>query len=108
MASIFWDAYGILFIDYLEKGKILNSEYYTVLLDQLNEKIKKKRPQMQKKKVMYLEDNAPCHKSMKTMVKLNELCLNYFPTTVQFSSGVTYTPQLPHHGGRVLRGPKPD
>ncbi|GFW82983.1 histone-lysine N-methyltransferase SETMAR [Trichonephila clavipes] len=28
---------------------------------------------MQKKKVLFHQDNTPCHKSMKTMVKLNEL-----------------------------------
>ncbi|KAL6419587.1 hypothetical protein ACFW04_011312 [Cataglyphis niger] len=33
MASVFWDAHGILFIDYLEKGKTINSEYYMALLD---------------------------------------------------------------------------
>ena len=27
MAFVFWDAHGILFIDYLEKGKTINSEY---------------------------------------------------------------------------------
>ena len=27
MASIFCDAHGILFIDYLEKGKTINSDY---------------------------------------------------------------------------------
>ena len=26
-ASIFWDAQGILFIDYLEKGRTVNSKY---------------------------------------------------------------------------------
>lgn len=31
MASVFWDAHGILFIDYLEKGKTINSEYYMAL-----------------------------------------------------------------------------
>ncbi|GFS58418.1 mariner transposase [Trichonephila clavipes] len=44
-ASVFWDVHGIFFIDYLEKCKTINSEYYMVLLDQLNEKIKIKRPQ---------------------------------------------------------------
>ena len=73
MASVFWDAHGILFIDYLERGKSINSEYCMALLDRLSEEIKKKRPQMQKKKVLFYQDNAPCHKSMKTMVKLNEL-----------------------------------
>ena len=28
MASVFWDAHGFLFIDYLEKGKAINSERY--------------------------------------------------------------------------------
>ena len=28
LAFVFWDAHGILFIDYLEKGKTTNSEYY--------------------------------------------------------------------------------
>ncbi|KYB27554.1 Mariner Mos1 transposase-like Protein [Tribolium castaneum] len=44
MASIFWDAKGILFIDYLEKGKTINGPYYASLLDQLKQKIQEKRP----------------------------------------------------------------
>ena len=28
LASVFWDAPGILFIDYLEKGRTINSEYW--------------------------------------------------------------------------------
>ena len=73
MASVFWDAHGILFIDYFEKGKTINSDYYVALLDGLNAEIKKKRPHMQKKILLFHQDNAPCHKSMKTMVILNEL-----------------------------------
>ena len=30
MASVFWDSSGILFIDYLEKGKTINSDYFTM------------------------------------------------------------------------------
>ncbi|GFX70204.1 hypothetical protein TNCV_4616421 [Trichonephila clavipes] len=47
--SVFWNAYGIFFVDFLEKGKTITSEYCMTFLDQLNQKIKKKRPQMQKK-----------------------------------------------------------
>ena len=50
MASVFWNAHGILFIDYLEKGKTINSDYYMALLDRLSAGIKKKRSPMQKKK----------------------------------------------------------
>ena len=49
MASVFWDAGGILFIDYLEKCKTITEEYYSNLLTRLDEKIRKKRPGLQKK-----------------------------------------------------------
>jgi histone-lysine N-methyltransferase SETMAR len=49
MASVFWDAEGILFIDYLERGKTITGEYYANLLTRLDEKIREKRPSLQKK-----------------------------------------------------------
>jgi len=39
-----------LFIDYLQKGKTITGEYYSNLLTRLNEKIREKRPGLQKKK----------------------------------------------------------
>ena len=33
MVSIFWDAHGIIFIDYLKKGETITGEYYLTLLD---------------------------------------------------------------------------
>jgi len=44
MASVFWDAEGILFIEYLEKGKTITREYCCNLLTRLDEKIHEKRP----------------------------------------------------------------
>jgi hypothetical protein len=49
MASEFWNAEGILFIDYLEKGKTITGEYYSNLSTRLDEKIHEKRPDLQKK-----------------------------------------------------------
>jgi hypothetical protein len=46
LASVLWDARGILFIDYLEKGQTINSKYYMAELERLNDKIKKKRPDL--------------------------------------------------------------
>ena len=43
LASMFWDAQGILFLDYLEKGRTINIEYYIALLVRLKEEIGKKR-----------------------------------------------------------------
>ena len=79
MASVFWDAHGIIFIDYLEKGKTINSDYYIALLERLKDEIAEKRPHLKKKKVLFHQDNAPCHKSMKTMAKLNELGYELLP-----------------------------
>ena len=79
MASIFWDAHGILFTDYLEKGKTINSDYCTALLYRLSAEMKKKRPHMQKKKVLFHQDNAPCHKSMRMIDILHELRFELLP-----------------------------
>jgi len=49
MASVFWDAEGILFTDYVEKGKTITREYYSNLLTTLDGKIHEKRPGLQKK-----------------------------------------------------------
>jgi hypothetical protein len=49
MASLFWDAEGILFIDYLEKGKTITGEYYSNLLTRLDKNVCEKRPGLQKK-----------------------------------------------------------
>ena len=73
MASVFWNAQGILFIDHLEKGKTIIGEYYSNLLTQLDKKIREKRPGLQKKKIIFHHDNAPAHKSVLTIGKLRDL-----------------------------------
>ena len=73
LASVFWDVQGIFLIDYLGNGRTINSEYCIALLVRLKEEIAKKRPKMKKKKMLFHQDNAPCHKSIATMTKLHEL-----------------------------------
>ena len=73
LTSIFWDAQSIFLIDYLEKGRPINSKYYIALLVCLKEEITKKWLQMKKKKVLFHQDNAPGHKSITMMAKLHEL-----------------------------------
>lgn len=79
MASVFWDAQSIIFIDYLKKGQTINSDYYVGLLEVLKDEIAKKRPHLKKKKVLFHQDNAPCHKSLKMMAKLHELSFELLP-----------------------------
>jgi histone-lysine N-methyltransferase SETMAR len=59
MASVFWDVEGNLFIDYLEKGKTITGEYYSNLLTRTDVKILEKRPGLQKKKIIFHQDNTP-------------------------------------------------
>ena len=45
----------------------------------LKNEIGEKRLQMKKKKALFHQDNAPCHKSLATMAKLNELSFELLP-----------------------------
>ena len=44
MANVFWDAHEVIFIDYLQKGRMITGAYYAALLDRLVDEIRKKRP----------------------------------------------------------------
>ena len=59
MASVFWDAEGILFIDYLEKGKTITGEYYSNLLTGLDEKIREKNRVCKRKKSSFIRTMRP-------------------------------------------------
>ena len=48
LALVFWDAQGILFIDYLEKGRTINSEYYIASLVRLKKNSRKWRRRRKK------------------------------------------------------------
>jgi hypothetical protein len=67
-----WDAHCIIYIDYLEKGKSINSNYYIELLVLLKDEIAKKQPFMKKKRLICHQDNALCHQAMGTIAKLIE------------------------------------
>jgi len=61
MASVFWDAKGILFIDYLEKGKTITGKYYSHLLTRLDKKKKsvRKDPVCKRKKSSFIRTMHP-------------------------------------------------
>ena len=63
MASVLWDAKGVVFIDYLQKGCTMNGEYYANLVKELREVIKSNRPGKLTKGVLFHQDNAPARKS---------------------------------------------
>lgn len=79
MASVFWDANGIIFVDYLEKGKTITGAYYSSLLDRLKIEIAEKRPHLKKKKPLYHHDNAPVHSCLVAQAKLHEIGFELVP-----------------------------
>ena len=60
MATVFWNARGIIYVDYLQKGRTINGKYYANLLDQFNVELKKKRLHLGKKKVLFHQNNEGC------------------------------------------------
>jgi hypothetical protein len=54
LASVLWDVRGFIFIDYLEKGQTINSEYYMALLERLNDEIKTTTAPFEVKKCCFI------------------------------------------------------
>ena len=52
--GFFWDQDGILFVDYLPKGRTIIAEYYSSLLAQLKDILKEKRRRKVTKVVLFL------------------------------------------------------
>ncbi|XP_012060732.1 PREDICTED: uncharacterized protein LOC105623969 [Atta cephalotes] len=50
MATVFWDSRGIIFTDYLEKGRTITGQYYADLLDRFDAELKKKTASFSEKK----------------------------------------------------------
>ena len=48
-------------------------------MESLKDEIVEKRPHLKKNKVLLCQDNALCHKSMKTIAKLYKVSFNLFP-----------------------------
>ena len=73
MATVFWDARGIIYIDYMRKGQTITGAYYASLLHRLSQEIKKKLPHLKKKKIIFHQDNARVHTFAVSMDKIMEL-----------------------------------
>jgi len=60
-------------IDYLQKGKTITITNYVSLLNKLKVELAEKRPHLQKKKILFHQDNAPSDTSAVAMAKIHEL-----------------------------------
>ena len=55
MATVFWDARSVIHIDYVQKGRAINGEHYTNLLDRFNEDLKKNDRIWPRKKLFFIK-----------------------------------------------------
>ena len=78
MASVSWDAHGIIFIGYLQKRKTINGEYYANISQRLIDDIKKKFANLTKKKALLHQGNASVH-TLIAMTKINKLTFELLP-----------------------------
>ena len=88
MATVFWDAHGIVCNDYLEKGQTITGAYYASLLQWLSKEIKKKRPYLKKKRILFHQDNAQVHTSafsMAIIMKLKFELLQHLPYSLDLA-----------------------
>jgi histone-lysine N-methyltransferase SETMAR len=79
MASVFWDASGILLVDYLPKGQTITGLYYSNLLKKLREAIVSKRRGKLRRGVLLLQDNAPVHTSLVARATATECGFDLLP-----------------------------
>ena len=78
MTSVFWYARGIIYINYLQKGRTITGTYYSALLDRLVDEIKEKRYHLQQEKILYHNDNAPSHISIITKTNKHKIGFELF------------------------------
>ncbi|GFS36316.1 hypothetical protein TNIN_302511 [Trichonephila inaurata madagascariensis] len=79
MASVFWDKQGIIHLDFLPHGVIINSEYYCHVLSDVHNSLRKKRPGFITLGVVFLKDNAQPDTTQRTFQTIRELCWEILP-----------------------------
>ncbi|KAM3914022.1 histone-lysine N-methyltransferase SETMAR-like [Leptodactylus fuscus] len=72
MVSVFWDAEGIIMVDYLEKGATITGSYYAEQIRRLQEAIKEKRRGKLWAGVLFHQDNTPAHKAAVAVAAVQE------------------------------------
>ncbi|GFO23134.1 histone-lysine N-methyltransferase SETMAR [Plakobranchus ocellatus] len=61
VATVFWDAKGVILLDILPQGQCINAARYCSTLDRLKEAIRRKRPGLLRRGVVLQHDNATPH-----------------------------------------------
>lgn len=80
MLCVWWDFKGVIYYELLPQNQTINSDVYCCQLDNLNQEIKEKRPELANRKgVLLHQDNARPHVSSTTRRKIYELGWDVLP-----------------------------
>ena len=74
MATIFCDAHGVIHIDYIQKGRTINGEYYAKFTGLIQWWFEEKKLHLGKEKVLFHQNNAKVY-----------TCLISFPQVISLS-----------------------
>lgn len=67
MATVFWDAKGVLLMRYMPKGTMINAATYCTILKDLREALYRKRLGLRGEEVFLIHDNARPHTAGNTL-----------------------------------------
>ena len=70
MATVFWDAEGIVLVDYREHGSTITGPYYADLIGKVRAALKEKRRGKLHRGVLFHQDNAPAHTSSEALAAI--------------------------------------
>ena len=79
MASIFWDSQGVIMVDYLAEGHMINGVYYAEELRWLHQEIVNKRRGKLTRGILPLQDNAPAHTSQVAIATMTKCSFKVLP-----------------------------
>ncbi len=82
MLCLFFDARGVIFMEFLDRDERLNSDLYIALLCRMREAVRRKRPDLWRDWSFFLhQDNAPCHVSTQLLEYFHNVDLELWPHT---------------------------
>jgi len=74
MLKVFWVDEGVVFCDYLEEQRTINSQYYSdMLLNKVKPAMREKRRESQRRSVILHQDTARPHTAQLTRKTINKM-----------------------------------
>lgn len=79
MATVFWDAQGVILLDFLQRGHTITGDYYKQQITKCRQAIKDNRRGMLTRGVLFHQDNAPAHTSCVAMAEIQRCGFELLP-----------------------------